>query len=125
MKVLSNSKGFTLVELLAILIILGIMLAITVPKYISLNKNAEKAGISMAIIDLNGREMKCWTEQKLNENWESDQKIFESCDYEINGYRWLSMSHLGGSLEFKEIVVRIHRRASENHEPGSWSISID
>jgi prepilin-type N-terminal cleavage/methylation domain-containing protein len=122
MKTPLNNRGFTLVEILAVLIILGIMMAIAVPKYISLNKNAEKAGIDMAIIDLNGREMKCWTEQKLNTNWESDQKVFESCDYEINGYRWMSMSHLGGSLEFRENVVRIIRRPSANHEPGNWSV---
>jgi len=122
MKTPLNNRGFTLVEILAVLIILGIMLAIAVPKYISLNKNAEKAGIDMAIIDLNGREMKCWTEQKLNTNWESDQKVFESCDYEINGYKWLSISGSGGLLQFKNTMIRINRRASENHEPGNWSV---
>jgi prepilin-type N-terminal cleavage/methylation domain-containing protein len=122
MKIASNNKGFTLVEILAVLIILGIILGILVPKYISLNKNAEKAGINMAIVDLNGREMKCWTAQKLNGNWDGDKKIFESCDYEINGYKWTDLDKTGGLLQFKEIHVRISRRASANHEPANWSI---
>ena len=122
MKALSNNKGFTLIELLAVVIILGIMLGIAIPKYISLNKNAEKAGINMAIVDLNGREMKCWTAQKLTDGWVDDQKVFKTCDYKINGYTWVSMSPLGGSLEFKETTVRIHRRSSANNEPANWSI---
>jgi len=122
MKLASNDNGFTLVELLAVVIILGVLLGIGIPKYISLNQNAEKAGINMAVVDLNGRELKCWTEDKLTHGWVDDQKIFESCDYQINGYRWIGLDKAGGALEFKETMVQINRRASAKHEPGSWSI---
>ena len=122
MKTPLNNRGFTLVEILAVMIILGIMVAIAVPKYISINKNAEKAGIDMAVIDLNGREMKCWTEAKLNDGWSSDQKIFESCDYEIKNYKWVSLYVSGGQLNFQETSVILNRRQSARHEPANWTV---
>lgn len=41
-KILTNKKGFTLIELIAVLIILSVMFAIIVPKFISFDKNAEQ-----------------------------------------------------------------------------------
>lgn len=37
---LKNQKGFTLIEIIAVLVILGILAAIAVPKYISLQSDA-------------------------------------------------------------------------------------
>jgi len=42
LKILKNKKGFTLIELIAVLIILSVMFAIIVPRFISFDKNAEQ-----------------------------------------------------------------------------------
>lgn len=42
MKTLSNQKGFTIVELVVVIIILGIITAIAVPKYFSLTSEAQE-----------------------------------------------------------------------------------
>ena len=123
MKTPLNNRGFTLVEIMAVLIILGIMVAIAVPRYITLTETATKAGIDRAIIDLNGRDTKCWTEAKFNEDgWRDDQRVFDSCDYQIKEYKWLGLNQTGGTLVFKEVMIELNRRQSAGHEPANWSI---
>ena len=39
-KILRNQKGFTLVEIIAVLVILGILAAVAIPKYFSLQADA-------------------------------------------------------------------------------------
>jgi prepilin-type N-terminal cleavage/methylation domain-containing protein len=42
MKTARNSKGFTLIELIIIIIILGIISAVAIPKYIDMKTDAQK-----------------------------------------------------------------------------------
>jgi prepilin-type N-terminal cleavage/methylation domain-containing protein len=116
-----NQKGFTLVELIAVMIILGIMAAVSIPKFISMNRNAEKVGITLAIKDLNLREMESWTNLKLENQYKNDKELFANTDYQIEGYKWHFINTTGGSLQFKQTVVNLKREVSTSKRPATWS----
>jgi len=48
-KILKNEKGFTLIEIIAVLIILGILAAVAVPKFLSLTEEAEQKALEGAV----------------------------------------------------------------------------
>ena len=48
-KILKNEKGFTLIEIIAVLIILGILAAVAVPKFLDLTEEAEQKALEGAV----------------------------------------------------------------------------
>jgi MSHA pilin protein MshA len=52
---IKNQKGFTLIEIIAVLVILGILAAAAVPKYISLQEEARKNAAQAAIAEVKAR----------------------------------------------------------------------
>jgi prepilin-type N-terminal cleavage/methylation domain-containing protein len=48
-KMLRNQKGFTLIEIIAVLVILGILAAVAIPKFMSMAEEAKKKAVEGAL----------------------------------------------------------------------------
>ena len=62
---LKNEKGFTLIEIIAVLVILGILAAVAVPKYISMMDQSRISAAAGAVAEVKARANGYYADQTL------------------------------------------------------------
>ncbi|MGD1968903.1 MAG: prepilin-type N-terminal cleavage/methylation domain-containing protein [Desulfobacterales bacterium] len=122
----NDRGGFTLLEIIATLVIISVLAAIAVPRYLTLDENTRQKAIDAGIGELNGRETLTWSNQKIGEGYLGDVQLFLQVDTNLGeDYRWEEADGPdagGGTLIFQQNTsVALTRSVSTTVRPGTWS----
>lgn len=119
---LRNSNGFTLIEIIAVLTIIGILGSITVRRAGALETTAVEQSFILVISELNTREALTWSLIKISDtNWVDDLQLFGQVEYDLGSEQtWSSRDPAGGILLFKGQQIVLQRLPSISSRPGTW-----
>jgi prepilin-type N-terminal cleavage/methylation domain-containing protein len=124
-----SQEGFTLIELIATLVIISVLAGVLIPRYLDAETSAQMRGLDMGVSELNGRETLVWALTKLSTTgYTNDEalwvKFTENPGFDLGPeYDWPigDRNDKGGTLRFKKQVSAALTRSPSNTEiPGRW-----
>ena len=123
--IIRDPAGMTLIEIIAVLVIVSVLAAIVVPRYLTLEVNAQVRALEIGVAELNGRESLVWANVKLsNSGWLNDfPQVWDRVDRDLGGdYKWIGVPNpSGGKLSFDSQAEDLSRDASTSMRPANWS----
>jgi len=123
---IDNQKGFTLIELISILVIMGILVSVAIRKYDNISERASITALESGIRELRTRESVTWFKIKLSDTgYTNDAEVFNKVDKNLGqGYIWDPDPPLitGGRLRFQSQSVNLSRTKSNLNSPASWML---
>ena len=120
-----NNRGFTLIELVAVLVIMGVLGSAGVHKFGMLTDTAGLKTLEASITELNVRETLTWYNIKMSsESWTSDETVFAQVDKNLGpDFAWNSgPTKDGGSLSFRDYAISLKREPSTDSTCSRWSL---
>lgn len=112
-----------MIEIIAVLVILGVLAGVTVPRFIDVAASADRRALDVGIAELNQRESLVWANIKLSEDgWSSDAQTFSQMDLDLGtGYRMEDPGADGGTLSFGSASAALTRTPSTELSAARWS----
>jgi prepilin-type N-terminal cleavage/methylation domain-containing protein len=137
-KHIRNQKGFTLIEIIAVLVILGILAAIAIPKYLDMRREAVVKAAAAAKMELNARERLALAQWKLRDGagpypdinssgTAGDGSAVSGPNTSI-GPDWNNNSPILSATAFsfsgKQVMFTRNAPADTANEPYNWTSSV-
>jgi prepilin-type N-terminal cleavage/methylation domain-containing protein len=124
----SEQKGFTLIELMAMLVIIGVVVSVAVKKYNTISTSAELRAIEAGISELNSRETLTWANLIINQGkYPGDDAIWAMMTASTytdigSSYHWDNGpdKDAGGQLSFGSQTISLIREASTLNVAAKW-----
>ncbi len=123
---MKNQKGFTLIELMAVMVIMGVMFGVFSKKYQQTIAVATTAAKVSSVTKLNTMENISWLVTLLNREYKQDVNVRESEVYDTTlgpRYIWQSVNANGGILMFDGSPFQLFRTPSTLASAGRWSFT--
>ena len=121
---LINSDGFTVVELILVLVILGLLAGVALPRFIDLDTSTTDRAIGSVIAELNGRENLAWSGVKISVGgYTDDATLQDQVNYDLGSdFSWTDFPwETGAKLKFRDMNYTLIRTPSDELRPGIWS----
>ena len=118
-----NEAGFTLIELIAVLVIISVMASVATKKYIDITDVAEDRALSAGLTELNSRETLTWTNHKFAPGgYTNDADIWTAMDTDLGvSYSWTAGPNAsGGTLGFGARTMVLNRTVSTTISAARW-----
>ncbi len=119
-----NQKGFTLIEMVSVMIIMGVVASVSIQKFDILSDTANERALTAGIKELNVRESLVWSNTKIsNDGYSSDEDLWTFMQTDLKGYTWGTGEpgrETGGTLRFKTASKSLNRQPSTESTAGKW-----
>ena len=121
-----NQKGFTLIELISVMIIMGVVASVSIKKFDIVSDTAGESALNLGIKELNVRESLRWSNIKISaDGYTNDQDLWDLLvpDLDLGGkYRWNPGPDIsaGGTLHFDSNSIALNRQPSTATKAGKW-----
>ena len=127
---LHHQEGFTLVEVIAVLIILGILAAVVVPGYIDSVASSKRRGLEVAVAELNLRECRVWAETKKSNSDTATAVMTSIAHTDPNSHLYLGKDYTWGGnpgggnafLDFQGQTANVTRTPETDTTPAVWTL---
>lgn len=134
-----QSKGFTLIEVLAVLVILAAVAVVAVPKYFDMMEKSEEKALQGALIMMQSRANRAFSESMINNNgiallndinsfgdikMGSDEEIAKSLKDFIGTWRYVNETTIDYSFKHGEKKGVFHFSGGTEHSPPQINLIV-